>query len=147
MPQHDPYASHLPVLAAVCALLQPRRILELGGGVYSTPFFLGLPCLEELVTVEADPGWRNKLPEDDRLTVLDSIDQWDYLEFAPVTFGLVFIDDGQSVPERETSIRWALGQLHPPTVVHDAEVYERVIAALTPSYMVIPTAPATAVIR
>lgn len=140
MPQPSPYASHLPVLEAVCGLLKPRRVLELGSGLYSTPFFLSQP-IKVLRTVESDAEWREKLPEDPRLRV-----QGDFVGLDPAAYDLCLVDDGESAPDREASLRWALGRPHPPTVVHDAEVYAGVLDDLGVAYAVIPTAPQTAIV-
>jgi predicted O-methyltransferase YrrM len=138
----DDYASHLPVLKAVCGLVRPLTVLELGSGLHSTPFFLSLP-IKRLVSVESDPEWALRVAGeciDTRLSI-----RTDYDDLYPADFDLVFIDDGKSAAEREFSIGWVLGDRHPPTVIHDAEVYATVISELATNYAVMPTKPETAV--
>lgn len=114
----DPYASHLPVLKALTKLVPMRRVLEFGAGVHSTPFFLSLPQLEALWSVETDASWRERVITDDaRHTV------------SPETpllgdFDFIFIDDGQNAADREHTIRNVLASSHPVTAIHDAEVSE-----------------------
>jgi hypothetical protein len=139
------YGSHLPVLEAVVGLIKPRSVLELGGGLHSTPFFLSQP-LERLVSVETDPKWRRRIADlgDSRLRVHTNLD---YLKRDSLAgFDLIFIDDGTCAEDRESSIRWVLGQKRPPTIIHDAEVYDTVIDEFTSDYAVIPTNPDTAVV-
>jgi predicted O-methyltransferase YrrM len=142
----NPYASHLPVLEAVTGLIRPRWILELGGGLHSTPFFLSLP-IERLVSVETDETWREAIAKDchdPRLRLHSGLSHLKRSDLG--AFDLVFVDDGFCAEEREESIRWVLSQPHPPTVIHDAEVYATVIKELAPNYAVLPTKPGTAVI-
>ena len=144
---NDAYASHLPVLEAVSGLLNPRHVLELGGGFYSTPFFLSLRSVERLVTVEPDPDWAKRIERDfhdPRLRLHSGLTHLKRSSLA--AFDLVFIDDGTCAEEREESIRWVLGQNHPPAIVHDAEVYAPVLEEFTDKFAVLPTAPDTAVI-
>lgn len=139
----DEYASHLPVLKAVMALLKPKEVLELGAGLHSTPFFLTCP-IKRLVSVETDPEWAIKVTKecpDSRLSIRTSLDN-----LTPLSFDLVFIDNGTTKAEREKAIRWGLEGAHPPTIVHDAEVYATLLSELAPDYVSIPTIPATAVI-
>ena len=116
----DAYASHLPVLEGVMGLIKPRSVLELGAGDHSTPFFLSQP-IERLVSVETDPKWREQIAEmhvDQRLSLHSDLG---YLKRDSLaSFDLIFIDDGTCAEEREVSIRWVLGQHHPPTIIHDA---------------------------
>lgn len=143
----EDYGSHLPVLQAVMGLIKPRSVLELGAGDHSTPFFLSQP-IERLVSVETDPKWREQIAElhigQGRLNLHSSLN---YLKRDSLAgFDLIFIDDGTCAEEREESIRWVLSQKHPPTVIHDAEVYATAIDEFTSDYAVIPTKPETAVV-
>lgn len=132
------YASHLPVLKALCADLKPRRVLEFGAGFHSTAFFLGLEGLEKLVSVEVDARWelrmRKEFP-DERLKLVGHPPE------KMEDFQLVFIDDGKNAAEREETIRWVLGRPHPPVVIHDAEVLDYALAISRCSPL-----PATAVV-
>jgi len=56
------YGSHLPALAEMI-LRTDGAILELGGGLYSTPLLhaMGPPSGRLAVTIETDPAWRAML--------------------------------------------------------------------------------------
>ena len=141
----DPYASHIPVLRALDKKTPFWRVVEYGGGDYSTPFFLSLPHLERLVTVEDDPEWVERIRRkyaDPRLVIAEN---------APTDpCDLIFIDNGISPPERVEVIHAVLSKPHPTVVIHDAEVpaYEQAIREsgktyalhkkLTPNTAVVP---------
>lgn len=114
----DPYASHIPVLKALSAQVPMRHVLEFGAGHHSTPFFLSLPQLQLLVSVETDAAWRQEVAsEDPRHTVTENL-------FAFLGgFDFVFIDDGKNAEERLVTIRNVLTGRHPVVAIHDAEVY------------------------
>lgn len=119
----DPYASHLPVLRALLDTYPIRRVLEFGAGPYSTPLFLDSP-LGELVSVEPDPEWQEKVGTgDERHVVVPSHD-------GPLDFDLILIDDGTCEAERNETIRRVLPDKPPLVVVHDAEVYRSTIFEL-----------------
>ena len=119
----DRYATHLPVLQALGQKLPIQRVLELGGGTYSTAAFLDpdiYPRLEVLDTVEVIPDWQEALQaahgEDPR---------WRLMKKLPPTlkagYDLVFVDDGQCAADRIKSIEAVAG--YPALVViHDYEV-------------------------
>ena len=151
MPNPDVYASHMSVLKALLNTHRPKRVLEYGAGLYSTPLFLSRPHVEQLVSVEPDPDWRHcirSLHDDSRLHILAAGD------FRPSDFDLVFIDNGQDGAEplgaeRAATIRQVLSQKHPIVVVHDAEVpeYATAIEEYAINFSVFPTAPDTCVIH
>jgi hypothetical protein len=121
-------------------------VLELGAGRYSTPFFLSRP-IERLTSIETDERWFAAMEEahdDRRLHLLHGRGELNKSTLGG--FDLIFIDDGQNALERADSIAWVLGQPHPPTIIHDAEVYATVIAEFTPNFSVMPTDPGTAVV-
>ena len=139
----DPYASHVRPLRALLIAERPRRVLEYGGGEYSTGLFLSFGHLERLVTVEADEDWRTRLTSmfsDRRHRIVSSGNP------SPDDFDLIFIDDGTSAAQRTQTIRAVLSAPHPTVVIHDAEVYAPVIDEYTQVYEVFPTGPDTAVI-
>jgi predicted O-methyltransferase YrrM len=115
----DPYASHLHVLRRLGK--GARWVLELGGGLYSTPLFLDrhvFPDLERLVTVEPDATWVAKLPKDDRLCVWPTaIPVYAFMERK---YDLVFVD---SAPEatRIKDIGWLTFVSDQRVVIHDFE--------------------------
>ncbi len=113
----DSYATHLPVLEQVTAELQPKCVLEYGGGNYSTPFFLGLPYLEWLITVEDDVVWREQIRRnhrDPRLIVTEVA--------PPMDYDLILIDNSNETAKRIEKIREVLSEPHPTVLIHDAEV-------------------------
>jgi predicted O-methyltransferase YrrM len=147
------YRSHLTVLAGILEDEKPKRILEYGAGIHSTPFFLKDPNVRQLVSVEPDPDWRHRILTDyadPRLHILGSGD-WD---FDPADFDLVFVDNGQDGAEplgaeRVATLKAVLSVPHPTVVVHDADVpeYAAVIDDLATNYRIYPTGPDTAVIE
>ena len=124
--------SHIPVFKALAPVFKPRRVLELGSGLCSTPMFLDreiFPDLETLVSIENDPVWRLSVGQacgdDDRLTLV-LIDE-PVATFASKmlidSFSLVFFDDSRSGAERCETIR-AVGPQMPHNavaVIHDYE--------------------------
>lgn len=134
MPTESPYATHLPVLAGLCA--DVTRVLELGAGTFSTPFFLELPKLRKLISLETSPEWFSWVKEhfkSDKLDIrlVDSIPK--ALQNLKLdAFDLVFVDNGENATERGEVIRAVLTQPHPLVVIHDAEVYGGLIDELAP---------------
>lgn len=116
--ESDPYASHLPVLEALSGLIPMGRVLELGAGRYSTPFFLD--HTKGLISLETDPKWATERDEHHRVRLVENCA--DSLPADLSVFDLVFIDNGGTDVEREQSIKAVLSQPHPPVVIHDAEV-------------------------
>jgi hypothetical protein len=49
------YGTHLPVLKSIVEVFQPRGVLELGAGKFSTPLFYH--HVKKVVTVETDEKW------------------------------------------------------------------------------------------
>ncbi len=147
----DVYGSHMSVLRAVLNTHKPKRVLEYGAGLYSTPLFLSRPHVEQLVSVEPDADWRHRIRnanDDPRLHMLAAGD------FKPSDFDLIFIDNGQdgATPlggERAQTIRDVLSKKHPIVVVHDAEfpAYATAIEEYAINFSVFPTAPDTCVIH
>lgn len=141
----DRYASHLPILRRAIYGQRPRKILEYGAGLHSTPLFLRDPAVERVLSIEPDPEWRRKVAEhcsDSRLILRAEPDA------NPVDFDLVFIDNGQNALERLETIRSVLSRAHPPVVIHDAEeiVYAAAIKELAAMYAIYPTDPDTAMV-
>ena len=108
----EPFATHLPVLAALAQAVEVRRVLELGSGAYSTPLFLDrgvFPLLEVLHSYEDDREWST--------TVLDRVGSDPRLELRLVDavpdavpqdlshYDLIFIDDSQNSVARSRTIR------------------------------------------
>jgi predicted O-methyltransferase YrrM len=128
----DPYASHLPILKFVLALVKPKEVLELGAGKYSTAEFLACESVERLTSLETNPEWASTVS---MATGDDRLDLWTVEDIPAVLpdlrkFDLVFIDNGNDATERSAAIRAVLSRPHPVTVIHDAEVYAGVIHEL-----------------
>jgi hypothetical protein len=66
------YGTHLPVLKSIVEVFQPRGVLELGAGKFSTPLFYHQ--VEKVVTVETDHKWIQEvarmLPPRDHFSLL-----------------------------------------------------------------------------
>jgi predicted O-methyltransferase YrrM len=58
----DPYATHIPLLAAALAAAGPGPVLELGAGTFSTPMLRAICAATGrwLMTVESNPEWFKK---------------------------------------------------------------------------------------
>ena len=135
----DPVATHVPILIGIASGMNVKRVLELGSGENSTPTFLdraAFPELEELVTLENDEEWAERMAEpiarDDRATlrlvssVSEAVNDMD-LE----RFDVVLLDDSSTLAEREATIRSVAtaDRQATLTVVHDFEIFEYRYAA------------------
>ena len=149
----DPYGSHEPILRALAGL-SPQQVLETGSGAYSTRLLLDsdvFPTVRRVVSIETDPTWaaaaRNLGDDRHQLVLCENVSELlPLLDLRP--YGLIFIDDSESLHDRAASIR-AIAQCAPfgvPVVVHDFEqpAYQ---AAAQPfeSIVPFPTDPGTAV--
>lgn len=146
----DEYSTHLPIIRMCLALLKPKRVLELGAGLYSTKEFLASP-VERLTSLETNPDWLERLRAeiaDERWTLrfVDSI-----VPALPKhldDYDLVFVDCDEDSISRANAIRAVLEKEHPPVIVHDAEypAYRRVLEQLAENFVVFnEQTPATAV--
>jgi predicted O-methyltransferase YrrM len=124
-----PYATHLPILAALARIYSIRRVLELGSGPYSTSLYLDrrvFPDLEVLVSLEDDFDWGR--------VVLDAVGEDARLDLRMVSavreavpkdlsgFDLIFVDDSRTSAERSATIA-SVFRASPSgiVVVHDYE--------------------------
>lgn len=122
MPSHNEYGTHLPVLKALAGY-GCERVLELGGGWWSTEEFLEWPGLTQLVTVETDPKWAKRVSGNDpRHRVVLVGDVAEYVAIRSLDFDLIFVDDSDSEKKREETIR-TLASKRPAgvVVIHDLE--------------------------
>ena len=137
------YSSHLPVLRSVLNSVKPKRILEFGAGLHSTPLFCKSGA--QVVSIESDPDWRKAVAWecDSPNLVLRST-----YEFTPAEFDLIFVDDGECPEDRIRTLRLVLPQPHPVVVIHDAEVpeYREIIEELAISHKTYKTNPDTCVV-
>jgi predicted O-methyltransferase YrrM len=63
-PYPKDYATLIPVLVGLAQIFHPRRVLEYGAGMYSTPLFLNLavfPSIERLTSCETNRDWVRKI--------------------------------------------------------------------------------------
>jgi len=125
------FGSHLPTLRFLLAVLKPRRVLEIGAGLYSTPEFLEHICVTALDSVEEDAEWRARVKEanpDDRLHLFERLPKQRDL----TRYDLIFVDNASTVEGRVAAIKMVLSQPHPVTVLHDSEYpdYHQVIEEL-----------------
>lgn len=134
----DPYSTHLPILCAVAAFVQPTRVVEYGSGMISTITFLNravFPKLTALVSLENNREWYETMGThsgvDPRLRLRfvdgpmrDAVSK-DDLNGAEV----VFVDDDDSTPPhlpRRSDTIVAIAALRPsgiPIVIHDIECW------------------------
>jgi hypothetical protein len=141
----DAYSTHLPILCALGANILPKRVVEYGSGLISTPAFLNLsvfPRLESLLSFENDSSWY--------AAVVESIGYDARLELrlaegpmknavAPSDLagcGLVFVDDSDEIGRAETIT--AIAACRPvgvPIVIHDIEQWHLFQAAMRFDHM------------
>jgi hypothetical protein len=130
-PRHQTdYATHIPILAAISLLANPKNITEFGSGEYSTSLFLNrsvFPNAGRVVSLENDVTWfarmRSKLEEDKRLDLrLIDGDLSHAVTEQLLAADLVFIDDS-SAEIRKNTITAGARQCPEgvPVVIHDAE--------------------------
>lgn len=121
----DPYGSHTDVLKALALEVPVRRVIEFGGGKYSTPLFLDrdvFPDLRELLTVETDPAWVSEIRSGDPRHRLILVDRAAEAAGMSVGFDLVLVDDSDSMTFRIDTL-FAVSDARPDglVVVHDFE--------------------------
>jgi hypothetical protein len=118
----DPYGTHEPVLRALAPI--SKNVLELGGGMYSTPLFLENPLLKRLVTVEDDPDWAAKIRSEHPLHLLITESAIDYVNASHLAFDLILVDNATSSGERAKTIRTVANRKpRAVVVVHDYEQF------------------------
>jgi hypothetical protein len=133
------HATHIPILVGLgIAFPGLSRILEIGGGFYSTPLFLNtdaFPNLTALVTVETDPEWFYKLnpewggkPLGGLTPTLDPRWKMAHVDHAlPQGWDLIFLDNSPK-SERLESINKYRRNYYDLLVVHDTEIDEYLTA-------------------
>lgn len=131
----DAYSTHIPVLVGLGRLLPFRRIIEFGGGMFSTPAFLDrsiFPFVETVDTFETDREWgarvRQLAGEDARfrLHLVDG-EMANAVDAVRVQQGtLIFVDDSETAAARSATIRrvGSLGMRDSVVVIHDFEIRE-----------------------
>lgn len=142
----DPYSTHLPILRRIVNSVRPKRVLEFGAGLHSTPLYFRDPQLWNVVCIEPDAGWRKRVGyavDDSRLILRETAEN-----VTPSDFDLIFIDDGECAADRLKTIRFVLSNPHPPVVIHDADTpeYDAAIKELATMFTTYRTQPDTAVV-
>ncbi len=120
----NPYATHIPILIGFSRVLKIKRVLEYGGGNFSTRLFLNkevYPEVTGLTVCENDTAWletvRGIVHNDGwpRATILSGID-----ELPADKYDLVFID-ADTESHKLDLIKLAGKTRRNITVVHDSE--------------------------
>lgn len=129
----NPYATHIPTLVGISAIIEPARVVEFGCGLYSTSTFLNrniFPKLTELLSFENDLRWAESIAslasKDPRLHVV-GVEGAIHVAArgAPLAkYDLLFVDDSTCAEDRCKTIRAASASVGPGTamVIHDFEV-------------------------
>jgi hypothetical protein len=135
----DAYSTHLPILCALGANSQSKRVIEYGSGLISTPTFLNrsaFPRLESLLSFENDSSWYAAVVEsigyDARLELRLAEGPMKDAVAASDLVGsrLVFVDDSGEIGRAETIIAIAASRpIGIPIVIHDIEQWRLFQAA------------------
>jgi hypothetical protein len=131
----NPYATHVPYLVGVVGLTRPRRVLELGSGVFSTLTLVEpslCPSVELVDSYEDDLEWfesmESRLRNNGRAHL--------HLVSSPIAstiaaidlnlYDLVIVDDSRTCAERSRTLRSVFSQWSSLKVsmVHDFEIDE-----------------------
>lgn len=114
------YGSHLPVLTKIVEITD-GPILELGIGLYSTPFlhYACLPTKRKLISYESDPGWIRYF-RDCRADFheVNQIEDWDKLDVSG-RWDIAFIDHHPG--HRRAIEAGRLAKLAKYVILHDSE--------------------------
>lgn len=130
-----PYATHLPILCAMGAIVEPARIVEFGSGLVSTCAFqnqVAFPRMVSMLSFENDPEWFKTVVEhvgNDHRVVLNLTDgpiesvvpQLDF-----TSTDLIFVDDSQTHEGRASTIAELAARRLPglPIVIHDMDLWK-----------------------
>lgn len=153
--QPDRYDSHLPVLAAIGAVMPIRRVAEYGPGFGSTPAFLRrewFPQLTSLVSYEESDDWCRRLaytlPADSRWDLRGvNVGNLCFEADPPPETDLAFIDSATADGRLALCVR--LRGRVPVVVFHDWGVPPAYVeaCALWPHVLIYDTtSPATAIL-
>ena len=114
------YGSHLPVLMAIVGLTK-GPILELGIGLYSTPFlhYACLPTHRKLVSYESDAGWIRYFRDcRSNFHEVNLIDNWDKLQIDG-QWDIAFIDHSTDARRKVETERLANHAKY--IILHDSD--------------------------
>jgi hypothetical protein len=139
------------------AIFQPKRVLELGTGFFSTSLFLdreACPSVERLHSVENDHEWFDQVRSKYESNAKWRPDMWTgpvderiyNLELAD--YDLIFVDDSQDPESRAKTIKAVFaGRPRCPVIIHDVECwrYRRQVWVHRPYVIFTAFTPQTAV--
>lgn len=124
-PYPKDYATLIPVLVGISRVFDPRRVLEYGAGLYSTPLFLNravFPLVEELTSNEHDGEWIRKVQSEGGVGGDERL-KWFYGEnylLPDNRYDLILIDAEEE--QKKIRIIQDCGKFaHSPVVVHDTD--------------------------
>lgn len=155
----EAYATHMPILMGLAGIVRPKRVLELGSGMCSTPQFVNketFPTIEFLHSLEDDAAWADKVQQaigaDNPRCMLErvpSVPGWaDKAELN--SYDLIFVDDSTTIVGRTSTLRAVIAKASPNAVVvvHDFEIrsYQRVVPADVTQLVVPAFKPMTGII-
>lgn len=154
----NPYATHLPVLMGIARLVAPQRVLELGGGLISTPALanpVAFPSVMHLHTFEDDAVWGQRIRaavhglQHVRIEDTESIPEHaEGMELE--SYDLIFIDNSVRTGDRARTIAAVLARCPPSTVIviHDFEwrAYRRSVPAQWQQFTMMFWRPATGIV-
>ena len=114
MKDFNPFGSHIPVLIGLGMILKPKKVLELGAGLNSTPLFLDRLCfgeLEKFQSIENDKKWFDDLRTNNQLDTNNGLYFYegkiaDYVRgLRDARFDLILIDDSYETADRVETIK------------------------------------------
>jgi hypothetical protein len=127
-----PYATHMPILCAIGAIVEPAHVVEFGSGLISTCGFqnrAAFPSLVRLQSFENDREWyesvKRQVDQDTRIELM--------LVHGPIkgivgevdltSVDLIFVDDSRSHEARAETVTKLAAFVMPgtPVVIHDFE--------------------------
>lgn len=116
----DGYGSHLPVLETIRRITNFQRILEFGGGEYSTQYFVNIPGAKVTTVETQDHDWYLKIKEinPDTLWMPDHNEVLEYAKTQALSKDLVFLDTHQDLRYKLAPIVRKYSMV---TVIHDTE--------------------------
>lgn len=135
LPSYNSFASHIPVLIGIGKIIQPKSVLELGPGLFSTPLFVNpvfFPNVSHITCVESEKDWYEKVQsnfigKDMVELVFAEPNVSNYVSSIETSFDLIFIDDSLTTEERASTIK-KVAQMkdlnNTVVVIHDFEVPE-----------------------
>lgn len=117
------YGTHLPVLIKAMQLPFQGPVLELGSGLYSTPF-LHWACFlkrRDLVTYESQPAYARAMSSlQSHWHSINLVSGWEEVDFTP-SWGLAFVDHEPAEQRGKDLEKLTHAQY---VVAHDTERYQ-----------------------